>query len=58
MAMQCTQCAATLRADRREEHPHKMQLARDETFGPLAAIFRFRSDDEVIALANVCMGGI
>lgn len=29
-----------------------MLLAREETFGPLAPIFRFNSDDEVIALAN------
>jgi succinate-semialdehyde dehydrogenase/glutarate-semialdehyde dehydrogenase len=29
-----------------------MKLARDETFGPLAPVFRFSSDDEVIALAN------
>ncbi|MCO5396674.1 NAD-dependent succinate-semialdehyde dehydrogenase [Ralstonia soli] len=29
-----------------------MMLAREETFGPLAPIFRFSSDDEVIALAN------
>jgi succinate-semialdehyde dehydrogenase/glutarate-semialdehyde dehydrogenase len=29
-----------------------MLLARDETFGPLAPIFRFGSDEEVIALAN------
>jgi succinate-semialdehyde dehydrogenase/glutarate-semialdehyde dehydrogenase len=29
-----------------------MLVARDETFGPLAPLFRFRSDEEVIALAN------
>jgi succinate-semialdehyde dehydrogenase / glutarate-semialdehyde dehydrogenase len=29
-----------------------MQVARDETFGPLAPLFRFSSDDEVIRLAN------
>jgi succinate-semialdehyde dehydrogenase/glutarate-semialdehyde dehydrogenase len=29
-----------------------MLLAREETFGPLAPVFRFSSDDEVIALAN------
>jgi succinate-semialdehyde dehydrogenase/glutarate-semialdehyde dehydrogenase len=29
-----------------------MQVAREETFGPLAPIFRFHSDDEVIAMAN------
>ncbi|MDR6471410.1 NAD-dependent succinate-semialdehyde dehydrogenase [Paraburkholderia graminis] len=29
-----------------------MKVARDETFGPLAPLFRFSSDDEVIRLAN------
>ena len=29
-----------------------MLLAREETFGPLAPIFRFHTDDEVVALAN------
>ncbi|MFI4939070.1 MAG: NADP-dependent succinate-semialdehyde dehydrogenase [Burkholderiales bacterium] len=29
-----------------------MKVAREETFGPLAPIFRFHSDDEVIAMAN------
>jgi succinate-semialdehyde dehydrogenase/glutarate-semialdehyde dehydrogenase len=29
-----------------------MKVARDETFGPLAPLFRFSSDEEVIALAN------
>jgi succinate-semialdehyde dehydrogenase/glutarate-semialdehyde dehydrogenase len=29
-----------------------MRIAREETFGPVAPLFRFRSDDEVIALAN------
>jgi succinate-semialdehyde dehydrogenase/glutarate-semialdehyde dehydrogenase len=28
------------------------KVARDETFGPLAPLFRFSSDDEVIRLAN------
>ena len=28
------------------------KLAREETFGPLAAVFSFESEDEVIALAN------
>ena len=27
-------------------------MAREETFGPLAPVFRFHSDDEVIAMAN------
>jgi succinate-semialdehyde dehydrogenase / glutarate-semialdehyde dehydrogenase len=29
-----------------------MKIAREETFGPVAALFRFTSEDEVIALAN------
>jgi succinate-semialdehyde dehydrogenase / glutarate-semialdehyde dehydrogenase len=29
-----------------------MQVAREETFGPLAPIFRFHNDDEAIAVAN------
>jgi succinate-semialdehyde dehydrogenase/glutarate-semialdehyde dehydrogenase len=33
------------------EVTQSMQVAREETFGPLAPIFRFESDDEVIGLA-------
>lgn len=29
-----------------------MEVARDETFGPLAPLFRFETEDEAIALAN------
>jgi len=29
-----------------------MQLAKEETFGPVAPLFRFKSDEEVIAMAN------
>ncbi|WP_118184798.1 NAD-dependent succinate-semialdehyde dehydrogenase [Paraburkholderia phosphatilytica] len=29
-----------------------MQVAREETFGPLAPLFRFASDEEVVKLAN------
>ncbi|MBC8750295.1 MULTISPECIES: NAD-dependent succinate-semialdehyde dehydrogenase [Paraburkholderia] len=29
-----------------------MKVARDETFGPLAPLFRFSSDEEVIGMAN------
>jgi succinate-semialdehyde dehydrogenase / glutarate-semialdehyde dehydrogenase len=29
-----------------------MRIAREETFGPLAPLFRFKTDDEVIGLAN------
>ena len=30
----------------------KMQVSRDETFGPLAPIFKFETEDEVIGYAN------
>ena len=29
-----------------------MRVAREETFGPMAPIFRFRTEDEVVAMAN------
>ena len=29
-----------------------MQLAKEETFGPVAAVFRFDTEDEVLAAAN------
>lgn len=29
-----------------------MKIASEETFGPIAALFSFSTDDEVIALAN------
>ena len=29
-----------------------MMVAKEETFGPLAPLFRFQTDEEVIALAN------
>jgi succinate-semialdehyde dehydrogenase/glutarate-semialdehyde dehydrogenase len=29
-----------------------MLVAREETFGPLAPLFRFKTEDEVIAMAN------
>ena len=29
-----------------------MKIAREETFGPMAPLFRFKTDDEVLALAN------
>ena len=30
----------------------EMMVAREETFGPLAPLFRFKSEDDVIAMAN------
>ena len=32
--------------------PHTAKVAREETFGPLAPLFRFKDEDEAIALAN------
>src|SRR5690606_39833347 len=29
-----------------------MRVAKEETFGPVAPLFRFSSDDEVISMAN------
>ena len=29
-----------------------MRIAREETFGPVAPLFRFKTDEEVIAMAN------
>ncbi|MDM0071561.1 NAD-dependent succinate-semialdehyde dehydrogenase [Variovorax sp. J31P207] len=31
---------------------HSMRVAREETFGPLAPLFRFETEDEAIAMAN------
>jgi aspartate-semialdehyde dehydrogenase len=35
-----------------------MLIAREETFGPVAAVFRFESEDEVIARANDTIYGL
>ncbi|QBY55626.1 NAD-dependent succinate-semialdehyde dehydrogenase [Cupriavidus oxalaticus] len=35
-----------------------MRVAREETFGPLAPLFRFRDDQEVIAMANDTESGL
>ena len=35
-----------------------MQVAREETFGPLAPLFRFETDDEAIAAANATEFGL
>ena len=35
-----------------------MQVAREETFGPLAPLFRFETDDEAIAAANATEVGL
>ena len=34
------------------EVTHEMKVAREETFGPLAAVFRFDSESEALRLAN------
>jgi len=36
----------------------EMLVAREETFGPLAPLFRFETDDEVIAMANDTQFGL
>jgi aspartate-semialdehyde dehydrogenase len=37
---------------------HDMLIASEETFGPVAAVFRFESEDEVIARANDTIYGL
>ncbi len=36
----------------------EMQLASEETFGPVAALFRFETEEEVIAMANATPFGL
>ena len=35
-----------------------MLLSKEETFGPIAAVFRFKSEDEVIVAANNSAAGL
>ena len=35
-----------------------MKVATEETFGPLAPLFRFSDEDEVIAMANDTIFGL
>ena len=37
---------------------HEMECMREETFGPLAPLFKFDTDDEVIAKANDTIFGL
>lgn len=37
---------------------NNMEVARDETFGPLAAVFSFRSEKDVLELANATEFGL
>jgi succinate-semialdehyde dehydrogenase/glutarate-semialdehyde dehydrogenase len=36
----------------------KMLLTKEETFGPVAALFRFKSEEEVIEMANDTLSGL
>ena len=36
----------------------QMKIAAEETFGPVAALFRFRDEDEAVALANATQYGL
>jgi succinate-semialdehyde dehydrogenase/glutarate-semialdehyde dehydrogenase len=36
----------------------EMQIARDETFGPVAPVFRFETEEEAVALANSTESGL
>lgn len=40
------------------EVPHNSKLAQEEVFGPVAAIFEFESEDEVVQLANSTVYGL
>ena len=47
-----------LRADRAAGATPEMRVAREETFGPLAPIFRFATEEEAIAMANATEFGL
>lgn len=36
----------------------EMKIAQEETFGPVAALFRFKTDEEAIELANATETGL
>jgi succinate-semialdehyde dehydrogenase / glutarate-semialdehyde dehydrogenase len=36
----------------------QMQLAREETFGPVAAVFKFVTEEEVVRAANATEFGL
>jgi succinate-semialdehyde dehydrogenase/glutarate-semialdehyde dehydrogenase len=36
----------------------KMLVSREETFGPVASVFRFETEDEVVAMANATQYGL
>ena len=38
--------------------PPEMQCAREETFGPVAPLFRFKTEEEAVALANATEFGL
>lgn len=40
------------------EVTHDMIIAREETFGPVAPVFRFHSDEEVLSMANATEYGL
>jgi succinate-semialdehyde dehydrogenase / glutarate-semialdehyde dehydrogenase len=37
---------------------HEMQLAKEETFGPVAPVFRFETEEQAIAMANATEFGL
>ena len=47
-----------LRADRARGRDAEMKIAREETFGPVAPVFRFSTEEEAIELANATEFGL